>query len=64
MSSESDYGDSALEDLKGLDLLAALQIPLQPLVYDPATQNCKSLIVTHQLVSVLIMTQRVDYITL
>lgn len=39
MSSESDYGDSALEDLKGLDLLAALQIPLQPLVYDPATQS-------------------------
>ena len=39
MSSESDYEDSAPEDLKGLDLLAALHIPLQPLVYDPATQS-------------------------
>jgi len=40
--SETEYEDNAfdrLKGLKGIDLLAALHIPLQPLVYDPDTQS-------------------------
>jgi len=39
MSHEVDYEDSALEGLIGIERLAALDIPLQPLVYDPDTQT-------------------------